>query len=180
MRSSRLFVRVDGDPAAAIPMLLQELSHIDPNVHVGQVMPLIERTRMSFESERMLGTLLSATGLVGLVLSVLGLYGSIAFAVARRRRELGVRSALGAGFADIVYLVLAGGLKHVVAGLVIGAVAAHAASGLLAARLYGIEGDDPRTYAVVALVLGVVALVASAVPAVRAARTDPALALRYE
>lgn len=178
--SARLFVRVEGDPALAIPGLRKELSRIDPLVHVGQVMPLAERLRMSYSWHRVTARLLSAAGALGLLLSAVGLYGSIAFAVARRTRELGIRAALGARTADTARLVLGQALGLVVLGLGIGAVLGVGASRFLASLLYGVAPEDPATFVAVALLLLAVALSASLVPALRAMRVDPAVALRYE
>lgn len=178
--SARLFVRVQGDPRLAIPGIRKELSRIDPLVHVGQVMPLAERLRMSYSWHRVTARLLTAAGVLGLLLSAVGLYGAIAFAVARRTRELGIRAALGARAADTARLVLGQALGQVVLGLGIGAVLAVGASRALVNQLFGVDPVDARAFATVASTLLAVAFAAALVPALRAIRVDPAVALRHD
>jgi predicted lysophospholipase L1 biosynthesis ABC-type transport system permease subunit len=180
MDGVRLFVKVTGDPAAALPALRRVLTDVDSDVHVGQEMPLVERTRMSFESERLMGRILGAASVLGLLLSALGLYGTMAFAVGRRTREIGIRAALGARPGDVLGLVLGQGMRLALAGLALGAAAAFAATRTLSAYLYGVEARDPTTFGVVAALLLSVALAASYVPASRASRVDPSSALRQE
>lgn len=178
--SARLFVRVQGEAARAIPELRRELARVDPLVHVGQVMPLVERVRMSHSWDRVTARLLGAAGAFALLLCAIGLYGSIAFAVARRTREFGIRAALGARAADTARLVLGRALGLVVLGLGLGAVLAAGASRFLGSLLYGVDPEDAVTFAVVASTLLAVALVAALVPALRAIGVDPAVALRHD
>jgi ABC-type antimicrobial peptide transport system permease subunit len=124
--------------------------------------------------------LIGLFGVLGLVLSALGLYGLLSFQVARRTRELGVRAALGARGADIVSLVFRDGALLVVPGLVLGLLGALAVTRLLASQLHGVHATDPLSYAVAAIVLCAAASLASWFPASRAARVDPMVALRSE
>ena len=117
---------------------------------------------------------------LGLLLAAIGIYGVLAYSVARRTREIGVRMALGAARRRVVGMVLRDSLAPVVAGSAVGIVAALVATRLMRSMLYGVSPTDPTTFAVVTAVLLGVALVASAVPALRAARVDPIVALREE
>jgi ABC-type antimicrobial peptide transport system permease subunit len=117
---------------------------------------------------------------LGLLLAAIGIYGVLAYSVARRTREIGVRMALGAARRRVVRMVLRDSLVPVVAGSVVGIVVALVATRLMRAMLYGVSPTDPVTFAVVTLVLLGVAVLASAVPATRAARVDPIVALREE
>jgi ABC-type antimicrobial peptide transport system permease subunit len=121
-----------------------------------------------------------ALAAVGLLLAAAGLYGVMSHLVTRRRREVGVRMALGAGQRETVALVLGEALRLAATGIAAGAAIALAASSLLSSLLYGVRPWDPVTLAVVAAVLAAVALMAAAVPASRATRVDPVSALRAE
>jgi putative ABC transport system permease protein len=117
---------------------------------------------------------------VALALAVVGVYGVISFAVAQRTPEIGVRLALGAQRHNILSLTMARALRPIVAGLAVGLAGALAASRLLASLLFEVKPSDPATFALAAAVLGAVALGACLIPALRAARVDPMVALRYE
>jgi ABC-type antimicrobial peptide transport system permease subunit len=129
---------------------------------------------------RMGATLLGAFGVLALALSSLGLYGVIAYSVARRRREMGVRFALGARPQEVVGLVLRDGMTLVLTGLGVGLLLAALAAQLLTGVLYGTSALDPVAYGLATAVLVVIALLANAVPAARAAKVDPVTALRQE
>jgi ABC-type antimicrobial peptide transport system permease subunit len=122
--------------------------------------------------------LIAGFGMVALVLSVVGIYGVISYSVAQRMRELGVRVALGAQRGDIMALILRDGTVLAVAGIAIGLAAAYWLTRYLQALLYGVGSTDVKTYVGGALVLGSVALIASYIPARRATRVDPLVALR--
>ena len=117
---------------------------------------------------------------MALLLSALGIYGVTSYAVAQRTREIGLRMAVGASPAEVVGMVLKGSLRVVAIGLAVGAAGALAASRLIASQLYGTSPHDPLTYAAICAVLGLVAVIASGLPALRAARIDPMDALRTE
>jgi predicted permease len=177
---SRLLVRVASEPHAMLASLRREIAAVDPDVHIGQEMTLGERTALSFETERLIGNVLTCAGAMAILLSLLGLYGVIAYSVSRRTREIGIRMALGARADDILALVVRQGLRLVVLGIAIGLAAAFVSTRLLASYLYGITPRDPLTFLVVALLLLGTAVVACYVPARRAAKVDPMVALRYE
>jgi putative ABC transport system permease protein len=177
---SRLFVRMAGDPQAALLSLRREVAGVDPDVHIGQEMSLAERTALSFEPERLMGNVLSYAGVLALFLSVLGLYGVLANAVSQRTREIGIRMALGAQVNDVLRVVVGQGLKLAFLGIAIGLAMALSLTRVLSSYLYGIAPRDPLTLLVAALLLAGVALVACYLPARRAAKVDPMIALRYE
>jgi putative ABC transport system permease protein len=122
----------------------------------------------------------SGLGIVGLILSVVGLYGIVSFTVAQRRREIGIRMALGGNAHDVLVMILRHGARMVAAGLVIGTVAALGISRVMTRLLIGISPSDPLTYATVGTLLAAHALAACWIPARRATRVDPGIALRYE
>jgi ABC-type antimicrobial peptide transport system permease subunit len=134
----------------------------------------------SYVQDRFAALLVSLFGALGLVLSALGLYGLLSFQVARRTRELGVRTALGARGADILSLVFRDGAHLVAAGLAAGLLGALGVTRLLGSQLHGVSAADPLAYAAAAVVLCAVAALASWIPARRAARVDPMVALRSE
>jgi ABC-type antimicrobial peptide transport system permease subunit len=125
-------------------------------------------------------TMFVAFGGLALVLAAVGLYSVIAYGVAQRRREIGVRIALGAGVSDVVRLVIAEGMRFAGSGILLGGVMALWASRWVGPMLFAVSARDPGVYAVVALVLLVTAVLASAIPSLRAARVDPNVALKLE
>jgi putative ABC transport system permease protein len=137
------------------------------------------RTR-SVGDRRFTMILLAGFAVLGLVLAAIGIYGVLAYSVARRTREIGVRMALGAARARVVRMVLRDSLAPVVAGSVIGIAGALLATRLMRTLLYGVSATDPLTYVVVVAVLLAVSVLASVVPASRAARVDPLVAMREE
>ena len=132
------------------------------------------------ESRRLDTWLLGSFAAAALLLAAIGIYGLLAYAVGQRRRELGIRLALGASRGDVMSQVVGDGIRLAVAGIVIGVVIALAITRLLSALLYGVGASDPMTFVGVVALLALVSLVASYLPARRAARVDPMVALRYE
>lgn len=170
------------DPTTLISAMRREVHALDPAIAVysaGTMFQYISRST-AVSSRRYLLVLLGAFAIVALLLAVIGVYGVIAFAVAQRTREIAIRIALGARQSAVHALVLRRGLRLVGVGLAIGAIAALALTRLLSTLLFGVRSADPWTYGLVSLLLVLVAVVASAVPAWRAARFDPAIALRSE
>jgi putative ABC transport system permease protein len=139
-----------------------------------------EYVATSVATPRFQTLLLALFAAVGLALTAIGLYGVMAYAVAQRTREFGIRLALGARPGEVLGLVLRGGLALIAAGLIVGIAAGALATRLVASALYGIDPFDPPTFAGVAVMLVTVAMVASYVPARRATRVDPIAALRSE
>jgi putative ABC transport system permease protein len=179
-RSAVLYVRSRSTPAAALLAARAELAKLDPNIALERPQVLTEAVGGYMTPQRIGAFLIGLFGLVGLALAAAGLYGVLAFGVAQRLREFGVRLALGAQSADVVRLVVRHGVILVAAGLALGLVGALFAGRLVASFLFGLNPADPVTLLAVPLMLLVVAILASAVPARRAAAADPMVSLRAE
>jgi len=175
-----LEVRSAGDSASLVAGLRNALKAMDPALVLPEVLTLKSHRDQMLAQERLATALLSSLGLLVLSLAVIGIYGVISFAVARRTREIGIRMALGARPGDVLGMVLRRGLVVVVTGLVVGCGIASATTRLLAGLLYGVSPLDSITFAGVSVLLAAVALAACYVPARRASRVDPVIALRYE
>jgi predicted permease len=156
----------------------QALAAVDPDLTVERVVPLPRQVSGNFRLERLMARLTSVYGLLALALASLGLYGVTAYGVAQRRREIGVRMALGADTWTIVRTCLRGPLVQTCVGLAIGLAAALVAGRALSSQLYGVGGLDPTVFVGATLVLVLSAIVAAALPARRAASVNPAIALR--
>ena len=153
---------------------------IDANVPVYNLRTLEHQIDQSLLNNRLIATLSTAFGVLATLLAVIGLYGVMAYTVARRTREIGVRMALGALPASVIWLVMREVLMLVGSGIALGLIAAFGASRLVTSQLYGITPNDPITIAGAAAILAIVALLAGYIPARRATRVNPTLALRYE
>jgi ABC-type antimicrobial peptide transport system permease subunit len=153
---------------------------VDPQVPIGEATSLERQINQVFKSVMLTSAVVSWTGALALFLSMLGLYGVLAFAVSERRREIGIRMALGAGRSDVLRLVIAQGLRLALVGVGIGLPAAYAAMRMVKSLLYGVSATDPLTFIVIALLLLVVASLACWIPARRATKVDPLQALRHE
>jgi predicted permease len=175
-----LVVRTDGDPLSLLPAVKEQIAQLDPAQPVTKVRTLQEVLERNAGPQRLLAQLLSAFAGAALLLSALGIYGVVSYGVSRRERELGVRMALGAQAADVIRMVLGEGMRLSILGVLAGAPLALGLSRLLSAFLYGVSPRDPATYALAALGLALVAAAACWLPARRATRVDPAVALRAE
>jgi putative ABC transport system permease protein len=175
-----LIIRSSADPAAVVAGVRREALALDKNVPLAQVKTMPERAAEVTSRTRFIALLLGLFAGLALLLSAVGIYGVMAYNVTSRTREMGIRIALGAQAGDILRLALRGGLALIAAGLALGLPMAWAASRALRAQLYEVGAGDPPTYAVVALLLAGAALLASYVPARRAAKTEPLAALRHE
>ena len=178
--SMSLVVHTRVPPEAAIEPLRRALREIAPDVPVSDVRPMTEVLGATTQSRRFFAGLMAAFGCVALLLAAIGLYGVIAYGVAQRRREFGVRMSLGAASKDVLAMVLKQGAVLVGLGVAIGLAGAFALTQLIAAQLYGVAPHDPLVLLSVCGVLLVVALAACWLPARRAAATSPVEALRYE
>jgi predicted permease len=174
-----LLVRSEGDPAALAATLRTTVRSLDPKLKI-QVRQFEDVLKGPFEPLLTGASLASLAGLLALALAVMGLYGVTAFVVVQRTHEIGVRMALGARAADVVRLVLRQGLRLVIVGVAIGLSLSVAATRVLASALFGVSPTDPLTFVVITLLLGLVALLACWVPARRATKVDPLVALRHE
>ncbi|HKQ04026.1 MAG TPA: ABC transporter permease [Blastocatellia bacterium] len=175
-----LLVRTALPPTGVIAPIQAELSALDPALPAFNIRTLPEHIGRSLYVERIQSVLLSLFGLLALVLTVVGLYGVMSYTVTQRTHEIGIHMALGAQTGGILRLVIAQGMKMTLIGLGVGVAAALALTRVVASRLYGINATDPLTFMAIALLLGSVALLACYLPARRATRVDPMVALRYE
>ena len=162
------------------PQLRKALAEIDPNLTIISVQSMSEQVAANFDQQRMLAQLAGAFGIIAMLLAAIGLYGLTAYTVACRTGEIGVRMALGADRLNIVRLVLRGAFLLVAIGLLIGIPLAIGAGRLMAAQLFEIRSWDPHVFGISILALGACSLVASILPAGRAASTDPLKALRTD
>jgi predicted permease len=162
-----------GDAAAVAPSVREAVRRIDPTVPVYQVRTMDQRLRTALAQARFNTLLMLLLGGIGLVLAAIGVYGVVAYFVAQRQHEIGIRMALGAKAPDVVRMVVRQSMQPVVAGIVAGLAGAWAASRVLSASVHGITTTDPLTFLVVSGLLAVVALAATALPARRAVAVDP-------
>lgn len=180
IRNVFVVVRSTDDPIRLAGPVREALGGLDRNVPVANVRPMREVVSAALATPRLTGFLLGTFAVVALVLAAVGIYGVLAYLVARRTHEIGIRLAIGADRRTVVRMILRQGVLLTIGGLGIGMVLAAALTRLMGALLYEVAPADPWTYSTVALVLLSVAVLASAVPAIRAARVNPVVALRTE
>jgi putative ABC transport system permease protein len=180
VRGANLVVRTRGNPIDLLPSIRAELAKIDPEIALGRTRTMDELLSDSVERPRFRATLLLAFAGVALLLAAVGIYGVMAYSVAQRTREMGVRLAIGAQPSAVTKLVIGEGVRLAAIGVGIGLVAAAGVTRLMAGLLFGVQPIDPPTFAVVAALMILVALVACWIPARRATRADPLMALRSE
>ncbi len=176
----QLAVRTQSQPASLVSAVTSAVHSIDSDQPVTDVMTMDDLVDNSLSQRRFSMLLLAAFAVLALLLAAVGIYSVLAFAVRRRVREIGIRVALGAEVKDILQLVITEGMKPALIGLLLGIAGALALGKLLASFIYGIAAYDPLTFAAVATLLAAVALLASIIPAYRAARIEPTRALREE
>jgi predicted permease len=175
-----LVVRTKGEPTALAGAVREQLRALEPNLPVAEVRTLEEQFNLSMLPVRVAAWTLGGFGLLALCLAAIGIYGVVSYSVAQRTREIGVRMALGAGRSDVLRLVMGEGLSVVGLGVAAGLLLAFAATRVLGGFLYGVGATDPVTFAGVPLLLGAIAVAAGYLPARRATKVDPMVALRYE
>ena len=173
-------LRTQGDPAAIMGAVRQAAAEIDPREIIYAVQTMDEVIAGSFAARRLAMILLSAFAALALILSCVGIYSVISYLVGQRTHEIGVRMALGAQHRDVMRLVLSEGAKMAITGVAIGIAAALGLTRLIANQLFGVSAHDPVTFIALAILLAMVALLACFLPARRAMRVDPMVALRYE
>jgi len=175
-----LIVRTKSNPEAMFGAVRGQMQAIDPNLPLFDVKTLTVHMQLALFPARVAASVLGVFGLVALMLSAIGVYGITSYAVAQRTHEIGVRLALGAQLSDVLKLVLRQGLRLTIIGAAIGVFGAYLAMRAITSVLYGVSATDPFTFVVVSLLLVAVALIASYVPARRATKVEPLVALRNE
>jgi ABC-type antimicrobial peptide transport system permease subunit len=175
-----LLVRVRGEPSTSIPLIQRELQSLEPELRYADVRLLQEMIDPLARSWRLGAAMFTVFGLLALIVAGIGLYSVLAFSVAQRTFELGVRSALGAPRTRLLGLVLVQGARLAGIGIVLGLLVALLAAPKMANLLFETSPRDPRMLLGVAGVMGLVTILAAALPALRATRVDPSIALRSE
>ena len=178
--SAEIAMRTAGDPALMIATAKQAVAEVDPTLPTHGTTTLTQQVGATFRVARTAAQLVSFFGAVALLLACVGLYGVVSQSVARRTNEIGMRMALGASAGDILWMVLRGTLSLIAIGLAIGIPLCFVTMRLIRSQLYGVSAAEPSSLFFPVLVLAVVALLAGFLPARRAARVDPIVALRYE
>jgi ABC-type antimicrobial peptide transport system permease subunit len=173
-------LRTAMDPLSLTPSARKVVSELNNNLPLFDVKTQTERIERLLLNERMLARLASLFGLLALLLACIGIYGLLAYEVARRTREIGIRAALGAQRFDVLKLVGKQGLALVIAGALLGIAGAVGVTRPLQSLLFGVQPTDPLTLLAVSVLLLVVGLAACYIPARRATKVDPMVALRYE
>jgi ABC-type antimicrobial peptide transport system permease subunit len=179
-RAAYLVVRTKGDPMSMVSAIRNEIRGLDRALPISQLRSMDEVMASARSRPRFLTLLLTMFSSVSLLLAALGIYGVISYSVAQRTNEIGIRMALGAQSFDVVRLVGVTGIRLAVAGILIGALGAFALTRTLSPLLFGVSSVDAATFAAMAAMLFAVTLLACYIPARRASRVDPLIALRYE
>jgi len=183
MQLATIEVRTGGDPSSYVARIREAMHEVDSNLPITNIRTQIEQADKTMAMERTLAKLFTLFGLIAQQLAAIGLYGVMAYTVAQRTKEIGIRMALGADRASVLKMILRQGMVLTVIGVGIGLAAAYLLTKYLESlteMLFGIEARDPWTFAAIGVLLIVVALVACLIPARRATRVDPLVALRYE
>ncbi len=175
-----LCIRSGADPRKLVEAVRHEVANLDSAIPVDQTMTMEQQLNNHLSEERMIAMLSSFFGGLALLLAAVGLYGLMAHSTTRRTREIGIRMALGAQRANVLWLILRDALVLVALGAVIGVPAAFGVTRFIASFLYGLTARDPATMILATVILGCVTVVASFLPARRASKVDPMVALRYE
>jgi putative ABC transport system permease protein len=175
-----IVLRTASNPAGMMGPLRREIAALDKSLPLFNVETMAQHLSPALWKQRMAASLIGCFGALALLLATLGLYGVVANSVVQRTHEIGIRMALGAGHGDVLRQVIAEGVGLMVVGVAVGTLGALVLTRFLASLLYGVQPSDPATFALVVLLLAVVGVVASYVPARRATKVDPMVALRYE
>ena len=180
MRRVNVLVRTSVEPLSLAGAVRNQIAALDKDQAVFNVRTMEEALSRSVAARRFSMILLGVFAMLALVLAAVGIYGVISYSVAQRTREVGIRMALGARTIDVIKLVVRDGLKLVLIGVGVGLAGALALTRLMTTLLFGVTPTDTVTYATVALGLVLVALIACCIPARRATKVDPLVALRFE
>ncbi len=173
-------VRYSGNPQSVVPAVQRAMGEVNPSLPIGNVQTLADQVDASITVQRLVAELSAFSGLLAVFLVCIGVYGLASYAVSRRTNEIGIRMALGAEKRDVLRMVIGQGLRLALIGVAIGIAGALALTRFLSSLLYGVKPTDPLTFIAVSLILIAVALLACYIPARRAAKVDPMVALRYE
>jgi predicted permease len=179
-RETDFEVRTTVDPTSVTAGIRRELQTIDPNLPIFRIRTLSNQVDESLGQERLITTLASLFAALALLLSSLGLYGVMTYSVAQSTHEIGIRMALGARRSDVLGLVVRNGMVLTAVGVALGLLGAFSLTRLISSLLFDVTATDPLTFMAVSIFLGLVALVACYIPARRATKVDPLVALRYE
>jgi putative ABC transport system permease protein len=177
---STLVVRTSGEPRTLAPSIRQQVLSVDSSQPLYDVKTMDQRISATLDTRRFAVVLLGVFGGLAVLLAAIGLYGVLAFAVSQRRREIGIRMALGAQARDVLRMVITQGMSLVLWGVGLGLAGAYVMSRLIRSLLFGVTVTDPMTFAAVSVLLAAVGFLACFVPARRATKVDPLIALRYE
>jgi ABC-type antimicrobial peptide transport system permease subunit len=175
-----LVARADGNPSPVLKQIMARIQRLDSSLALTNPVTMPELIAQRLWAPRTGAALFGIFGLLAMLLAGVGIYGVMAYMVAQRTNEIGIRMALGARPADVLRLVVGQGARFTAAGIIFGVLAALALSRLMSGLLFGIDAQDPLTFGLVSLILGGAALLAAWLPALRAARIDPVLALRQD
>jgi predicted permease len=178
--STNLVIRTQGDPLSIVGSVRNEVKQLDPDQPIAAVKPMTDWVNASVADARYRTTLLALFAALAMVLAATGIYGVMSYSVAQRTHEIGVRMALGARRADVLKLVVRQGMTLTLIGVVLGLIGAFALTRVMRTLLFEVTTKDPVTFAVVAALLLAVAFLACFVPARRATKVNPLVALRYE
>jgi putative ABC transport system permease protein len=173
-------VRTTGSPESFVPALRENVRELDPQIPLTNIRTMEDWISTSAVQPRLNARLLTLFAVLALLIAAIGIYAVLAYSVIQRTREIGLRIALGAQPGSVLRLVVTEGMKVGLIGIAIGLVGALAAGRALASIVYGVPVHDPETFAGVAIVLAAIVLAACLIPARRAAKVDPMVALRYE
>jgi putative ABC transport system permease protein len=178
--SMTLVVRSSAKPASLVSAVSNAVHDVDRDIPVRNVLTMDELVTTSLSQQRFNLMLLGAFAVLALILAAIGIYSVLSYSVRRRVQEIGIRLALGARISDVLRMIVIEGMRPTLLGVTIGIVGALALGQVMSSLIYGVKPTDPLTFLAVAMVLAVVALSATIIPAYRAARVDPMVALRYE
>jgi len=180
MNGMTLFIRTTAEPLSLVKTVRSEVFALDKNQPIYRVQTLSQRVQETVADARALMFLLGAFALLALLLATIGVYGIISYSVGQRTHEIGIRMALGARSADVMKLIMANGLVLTIAGIALGTVGSVVLTRFLKSLLFGVTPTDKLTFVLVGFLLLIVALLACLIPARRAAKVDPLVALKYE
>ena len=175
-----LVVRTSSDPMALAGAVRNEILAVDKEQPISSIQTMESLVSASVAQPRFYLLLLGIFAALALILAAVGIYGVLSYSVTQRMHEIGIRMALGAEPSDVIKLVVGHGMMLALIGVAIGLIAAFALTRLMSSLLYGVSATDPVTFAALALLLTAVAMLASYIPARRATKVDPMIALRYE